>query len=641
MRSVLALMIGILISLSARSQLCSGSLGDPVAHITFGSGSQQGPPLSPGKTNYNYIPGSCPEDGSYTVTNLSFGCFNQTWHTIVGDHTPNDAGGFYMLVNASTAPGVFYVDTIRSLCGNTTYEFSSYVLNAVKPTACNNLPISPDLTFTIETESGTVLTTYNTGKIPATDAPRWVQYGTFLTTPPGVTTVIIRITNNAPGGCGNDLAIDDIMFRPCGPKIETGIEGLATRETRYCESNPRDYVLQTTISSGFNAPRLQWQVSLDDGFTWNDIPGATSDTYLRKHTAKGSYFYRVLVGDGDNIYNTSCRIASETIIFRVNPDIAVQITSYVYGCLGSTVTLFASGGSKFSWTGPGGFRSDKQGPEIPNIQYKDSGRYTVTVSSQEGCSGTASSYLQVFENARISVTPTVSACEGKPAQLNASGGVRIKWDPPLGLNNDTIYSPQATVKDNTKYRALIYNQFGCFDTATVQVNVLKLPRADAGPDLKMLRDRPIQLKPSISGTSVSHSWSPTNYMANSTAVSPTVNPPSDIRYRLTVSSNVGCGISTDEMEVKVFDRIRIPNTFTPNGDGYNDVWEIDLLPIFESSVLEVYNTAGQLVHRSIGYSRAWDGTRNGNPVPAGTYYYTVDLKIPKAEKLTGYITIIR
>lgn len=173
------------------------------------------------------------------------------------------------------------------------------------------------------------------------------------------------------------------------------------------------------------------------------------------------------------------------------------------------------------------------------------------------------------------------------------------------------------------------------------MNVLKLPRADAGPDLKMLRDRPIQLKPSISGTSVSHSWSPTNYMANPTAVSPTVNPPSDVRYRLTVSSNVGCGISTDEMEVKVFDRIRIPNTFTPNGDGYNDVWEIDLLPIFESSVLEVYNTAGQLVHRSIGYSRAWDGRRNGNPVPAGTYYYVVDLKIPKAEKLTGYITIIR
>jgi gliding motility-associated-like protein len=175
----------------------------------------------------------------------------------------------------------------------------------------------------------------------------------------------------------------------------------------------------------------------------------------------------------------------------------------------------------------------------------------------------------------------------------------------------------------------------------VQVKVLKLPRADAGPDLKMLRDRPIQLQSSISGTNVSYSWSPPTYITDPTAVSPTVNPPSDIRYRLTVSSNVGCGSSTDDMEVKVFERIRIPNTFTPNGDGYNDVWEIDLLPTFESSVLEVYNTAGQLVHRTKGYAKAWDGTRNGKPVPAGTYYYVVDLKIPQTEKLTGYITIIR
>jgi gliding motility-associated-like protein len=130
-------------------------------------------------------------------------------------------------------------------------------------------------------------------------------------------------------------------------------------------------------------------------------------------------------------------------------------------------------------------------------------------------------------------------------------------------------------------------------------------------------------------------------MQDPSAVAPFVNPPSDFRYRLTVTSNAGCGTSTDEMEVKVFETIKIPNTFTPNGDGYNDVWQIDLLDQFESSVLEVYNTAGQLVHRNIGYSQAWDGTRNGNPLPAGTYYYAIDFKLPGYAKLAGYITIIR
>ena len=630
-----------MMSLSARSQLCSGSLGDPVAHITFGSGSQQGPPLDPGKTNYRYIQGSCPEDGSYTITNLSFGCFGQTWHTIVGDHTPNDAGGYYMLVNASTAPGVFYVDTITSLCGNTSYEFSSYVLNAVKPTACANQPIAPDLTFTIETLNGDKLTTYNSGKIPATDAPTWKQFGTFITTPPGVTTVVIRITNNAPGGCGNDLAIDDIMFRPCGPEIITEIEGTVSNTITYCEPSPRDVILKTSVSGGFTNPRLQWQVSNDEGLSWNDIPGETSLTYLRKHTSKGMYHYRAVIGDGNNISNAACRIASETMIVEVQPPAFITVTNYVYGCLGSPVPLMASGAQKYTWTGPNGFTSNQQGPLIPAVQYRDSGMYTVVGTTQGGCPGSASTYLKVFENARITVAPSVSGCEGKPIQLNASGGVRIKWDPPQGLDNDSSYTPVANIKESTRYKAIIFNQFNCFDTANVQVNVLKLPKADAGPDIKMLRDRPMALRPSISGTNVSYSWTPTTYMTNPTALAPSVNPPSDTRYRLTVSSNVGCGISTDEVEVKVYDRLKIPNTFTPNGDGYNDVWEIDLLPNFDQSVLEVYNTAGQLVHRNVGYSKPWDGTRNGAKLPAGTYYYVIDLKASKTDKITGYITIIR
>jgi gliding motility-associated-like protein len=641
MRSVLAMMIGIILSLSARSQLCSGSLGDPVAHITFGSGSQQGPPLDAGKTNYRYIQGSCPEDGSYTITNLSSGCFGQTWHTIVSDHTPNDAGGYYMLVNASTAPGVFYVDTISSLCGNTSYEFSSYVLNAVKPTACANQPIAPDLTFTIETLNGDKLTTYNSGRIPATDVPTWKQFGTFITTPPGVSTVVIRITNNAPGGCGNDLAIDDIMFRPCGPLIVTEIQGTTSKTITYCEPDPRDVTLKTSVSGGFTNPRLQWQVSSDEGVSWSDIPGETSETLLRKHTPKGTYYYRAVVGDGNNINNTACRIASETMIVEVQPPASITVSNFVNGCLGSAVPLMASGAQNYTWTGPNGFSSNLQGPIIPAVQYRDSGIYTVVGTTPGGCSGSASTYLKVFENARITVTPSVSGCEGNPIQLNSSGGVRIKWDPSQGLDNDTSYTPVANIKESTRYKATIVNQFNCFDTATVQVSVLKLPKAEAGPDIKMLRDRPAVLKSSISGTNVTYSWTPTTYMINPTALAPSVNPPSDARYRLTVSSNAGCGTSTDEVEVKVYDRMKIPNTFTPNGDGYNDVWEIDPLSNFDQSVVEVYNTAGQLVHRNVGYSKPWDGTRNGAKLPAGTYYYVIDLKASKTDKFTGYITIIR
>jgi gliding motility-associated-like protein len=255
--------------------------------------------------------------------------------------------------------------------------------------------------------------------------------------------------------------------------------------------------------------------------------------------------------------------------------------------------------------------------------------------------GTSSTYLQVFLNAKVTVVTPVTTCEGVPIRLSSTGGTRIKWDPGAGLDNDTIANPTfLNPRVDTSYKVIIFNQFGCFDTASVHIRVLKAPKADAGPDMKMLVGRPIRLKSSVQGSNVSFSWSPTTDIVNQSAQAPTVNPPVDTRYRLTVRSNDGCGTSSDETQVLVFEKIKVPNTFTPNGDGYNDVWQIDLLDLFENSITEVYNTAGQLVHRSVGYSKPWDGTRNGKRLPAGTYYYLIDLKT-NADRLTGYVTIIR
>jgi hypothetical protein len=123
------------------------------------------------------------------------------------------------IYNASYTVGEFYRQTVSGLCGSTTYEFAAWMANILTSTACSSAGIDPNLTFRIASLSGTLLGSYSTGNIAESNTLTWKQYGFVFTTPASQTQVILKIINNAPGGCGNDLALDDITFRPCGPTI--------------------------------------------------------------------------------------------------------------------------------------------------------------------------------------------------------------------------------------------------------------------------------------------------------------------------------------------------------------------------------------------------------------------------------------
>ncbi len=86
--------------------------------------------------------------------------------------------------------------------------------------------------------------------------------------------------------------------------------------------------------------------------------------------------------------------------------------------------------------------------------------------------------------------------------------------------------------------------------------------------------------------------------------------------------------------------ILIPNAFTPNGDGINDVWNISSLIDYPQCKVMIYNRYGVLIYQSRGYSKPWDGTYNGSLLPAGAYYYILDLQ-NGTSKLSGCLTLIR
>jgi gliding motility-associated-like protein len=110
-------------------------------------------------------------------------------------------------------------------------------------------------------------------------------------------------------------------------------------------------------------------------------------------------------------------------------------------------------------------------------------------------------------------------------------------------------------------------------------------------------------------------------------------------YRLTATGQNGC-TAADTVSVKILKTVRIPNVFSPNGDGVNDRWNIENMADYPGCTLQVFNRYGQLVYTVAGYNTPWDGKVSGKDLPVGVYYYIINLK-NGFKPINGSITIIR
>lgn len=640
MKAVSHLFILLLSTLSQRTlaQLCQGSLGDPVVNITFGSGTGFGSPLSTSTTFYNYAATSCPNDGFYSIVNSTSSCFGSSWHDVLQDHTGNP-GGFFMLVNASYQPGDFYIDTVYGLCPNTTFEFAAWIMNVLKSSACGGAGIRPNLTFYIETIDGKRLDSLYSGDIAVQGSPTWKQYGFYFKTPAGVNDVVIRIRNNAPGGCGNDLALDDITFRPCGPEVTASISG-SSDVTELCEDNKDVYTLKAVVSQGYTDPSYQWQSS-NNGTDWLDIPNATTPTYSRGPSGAGTYYYRIAVAETGNIGSPNCRVVSNTLTFHVYAKPVISANSNSPVCEGTTLSLTATGGNSYEWQGPGNYNGTGSNITINDVTATSAGKYYVKVISNGGCTQMDSVVVVVKPKPVANAGTDVDICEGSSVTLGGSGGGTYTWEPASGLSADNIPAPVASPHDSTNYILTVTdNNTGCSDNDTVAINVLQVPKANAGPDKTMMEGAATVLTGSAGGTRITIFWTPPLFISDPNALQPSVNPPHDTTYTLHVESTVGCGSALDEVFVKVFKKVIVPNAFSPNKDGINDTWQLTAIEVYPDADISVFNRYGQEVFMTHGYAKPWDGNFKGSPLPVGTYYYVIDLHYG-LPLLKGWVAILR
>jgi gliding motility-associated-like protein len=614
-------------------QVCQGALGDPVININFGSGATEfDSPLSGGNTNYIYIAGT-PDDGQYTIAKSTNGMHTGStgWHQ-VPNHTPGDGNGYMMVVNASNKPGIFYQTTIPNLCPGTTYEFAAWIINLL-----NYSGIKPNITFTIETSPGVILKSYNTGDIPDGPSPKWLQYATTFTTT-NQTDLVLKITNNGPGGNGNDIALDDITFRACGPIITPSINN-ASANINVCEGASGSYNLSADVSAGYLDPVYQWQVNTGNG--WSDIPNQNSKQTIANLTnaVKGVYQYRLVAAERQNIASINCRVASEPLTITVNAKPNTVASNNGPLCIGSTIQLNATEGTTFSWAGPNGYTSTEKNPAISNAALNMSGTYTVTATSN-GCTTTSQTVLKVLDPIDISTNfNSATICEGTGVQLFVQGGTTYSWLPIEGLSDPTSANPIASPKETTLYTVTASNG-GCTATATFNIIITKNAVANAGPDLKVLNGQPVTLNGKVSGDNVSYFWTPSDYLDDPTKLNPVATPPNDMTYTLNAISNSGCLSSTDEVFVKVYPKIVIANSFSPNGDGINDTWTIPAAEAFTNTRVKITNRYGKLVYESNGVYKPWDGKFEGKDLPSAVYYYSIFFN-EDFETFSGWIFLTR
>ncbi|RED44577.1 gliding motility-associated-like protein [Winogradskyella eximia] len=299
----------------AQLGFCQGNSGDPIFTETFGVGTQN-TSLPAGTTTYTYANNQDPNDGFYTVSSTS-NYFD--WFSI-NDHTPSDTNGRMLIVNSNFAAGEFYKTTINGLCENTTYEFSSWLINLTPPNGfCGAGAIPVNVSFEIwDNTDTTLLASGTTGNIFGTTASDWNQYALVFQSTVGQTSIILKMINNASGGCGNDLAIDDIVFKSCGDSIDIN-DGTSNSSITLCSTQTpySETITAMPDNTVFNNHFYQWQTSTDN-VTWTDLSGETNASIGISGIISTTYFRAKVAEYAANLNNADCITFSDVYEIIVN-----------------------------------------------------------------------------------------------------------------------------------------------------------------------------------------------------------------------------------------------------------------------------------------------------------------------------------
>lgn len=590
------------------AQICDGNLGENIfTEGDFGSGFSNvllpDPQIAPG---YAYQPSPPPNDGFYTITNntTSWGSFAAAAWANITDNS-SDPNGYMMVVNASYDPGLFYTQEVEGLCENSLYVFSVDIFNLINQ---GGNAIKPNVSFLLD---GNVI--YTTGDVPENE--QWNTYGFTFSTEPGQTSITLSLQNNAPGGGGNDLALDNITFRPCGPDALI----LPTEIANICEDGSPIDLEATILGDQYETPYVQWQQSFDEGMTWTDILGATDALFTHTDLSGGFYYYRyLLANEPGNLLNAKCRVNSNVKIVHVVPKFYTIVDTL---CTGLSFSL----GTNF---------------------YSEQGVYVDSLITYLGCDSIVTLDLTIVPEANIDA---VFSLENPSCSYLFDGSISvdtiINGYKPLSIfvNNELQSFPASLFnlgEEEQTYQVI--DHFGCSFESILSLELPPPFTIELGDNLQIELGESLQLEPIFSEFPETFIWSPADLVdCDPDCETLEFVPTNSALFLLNAISETGC-VASDSIfvEVKKVRNVYIPNAFSPNSDGINDYFTIfgSIPNIQQIEQFQVFNRWGGVVFEQKSFfpnelSTGWNGKVGGEKMPTGVYTYKVKIRFLDGEAI--------
>lgn len=312
---------------------------------------------------------------------------------------------------------------------------------------------------------------------------------------------------------------------------------------------------------------------------------------------------------------------------------------------------------------------------IGNNIYTQSGFYSTTIKAAAGCDSTIFLNLTVTDTAKASIQKTI--CEGDSIKVgnqifNTDGNYTIVLPAASGCDSlihlniviinkknteikkeicegDTLQIGNQQFTKNGNYTIPLKQYNGCDSIVHLMLTVNPLPLINAVSNKnKALNTELIQLNVNTNETFLSFLWAPTELVNNNIIQNPTAHITKNTWFTVIATNTISQCIAKDSVFIQINylpcnkENIYIPNAFTPNGDGINDVFYVRS-NILKNIHLEIYDRWGNKVFETDNITDGWDGTYKGQPATPDSYGYFIKGECIQNEKITlkGNVTLIR